>query len=288
MGVCSSIITLKGQTPVITLDGHGTGLVFEGIGAVSAGGSSRLLIDYPKPYRSQILDYLFKPNYGANIQHLKIELGGDVDSTAGAEASHMHTFDDLNLNRGYEWWLMQQAKLRNPNMTFGALAWGAPGWIGGGVYYSQDNIDYIINFIKGARSRYGITIGDIGIWNESSYDIGWIINLKNALLSEGLSTLVVAADQGSFDIVADMINHPSLAGAVDVVGLHYPADPQPFSIPGNKRVWATEAGPWRGDWVGAKYLAKVYNRYYFGKITRTEIWSLITSYYDFLPTPHSG
>jgi hypothetical protein len=112
---------------------------FEGIGAVSAGASSRLLIDYPEPYRSQILDYLFKPNYGANIQYLKVELGGDVDSTDGAEPSHMHSATDLNFTRGYEWWLMQQAKLRNPNITFGALAWGAPGWIGNGQFYSQDN-----------------------------------------------------------------------------------------------------------------------------------------------------
>ena len=34
----------------------------EGIGAVSAGAPSRLLVDYPEPYRSQVLDYLFKPN----------------------------------------------------------------------------------------------------------------------------------------------------------------------------------------------------------------------------------
>src|SRR6266571_2129842 len=66
---------------VITIDGRGSGRVFEGIGAVSAGASSRLLIDYPEPYRSQILDYLFKPNYGAALQHLKVEIGGDANST---------------------------------------------------------------------------------------------------------------------------------------------------------------------------------------------------------------
>src|SRR5262249_35245259 len=115
-----------------------------------------------------------------------------------------------------------------------------------------------------------------------------IINLKKALISEGLSTLVVAADQSGLNIVSDMVNNSLLADAVDVVGMHYPSDPQPFQIPGNKRVWATEAGPWRGDWIGAQYLAQIYNSYYFGKITRTEVWSLITSYYDFLPTPHSG
>jgi hypothetical protein len=49
-------------TPLsITLDGHRTGRTFEGIGALSAGASSRLLIDYPEPYRRQILDFLSYP-----------------------------------------------------------------------------------------------------------------------------------------------------------------------------------------------------------------------------------
>ena len=75
----------------IKIDGSGKGRIFEGIGAVSAGASSRLLIDYPEPQRSQILDYLFKPNYGASLQHLKVEVGGDTNSTDGSEPSHMRT-----------------------------------------------------------------------------------------------------------------------------------------------------------------------------------------------------
>ncbi len=45
----------------IALDGAGKGSIYEGIGAASAGASSRLLYDYQEPYRSQVLDYLFKP-----------------------------------------------------------------------------------------------------------------------------------------------------------------------------------------------------------------------------------
>src|SRR5579862_5880885 len=175
----------------ITLDGSGTGKIFQGLGGVSAGGSSRLLIDYPEPYRSQILDYLFKPNYGASLQHLKVEIGGDMNSTAGAEPSHMHGATDQSYARGYEWWLMQQAKLRNPNITIEALAWGAPGWIGNGNFFSQDNINYILNFIQGAKSTYGLTIDEVGIWNETDFDPYWIIDLKAALQQAGLSTKIV-------------------------------------------------------------------------------------------------
>ena len=57
----------------IQLNAASTGRTFESIGAVSAGDSTRLLPDYPEPQRSQILDFLFKPKFGAGFQHLKIE-----------------------------------------------------------------------------------------------------------------------------------------------------------------------------------------------------------------------
>jgi galactosylceramidase len=43
-----------------------------GIGAMSTAGTSRLLMDYAEPLRGQILDYLFKPNFGASMHHLKV------------------------------------------------------------------------------------------------------------------------------------------------------------------------------------------------------------------------
>ncbi len=268
----------------ITLNGAGGGRIFEGMGAVSAGASSRLLIDYPEPYRTQILDYLFKPGYGASLQHLKCELGGDVNSTDGSEPSHMHTATDQNYNRGYEWWLMSEAKKRNPNIILDTLAWGAPGWIGNGNFFSQDMINYIINYVNGAKNTYGFTIDYVGIWNEQPYNTTWIKNLKSALVAAGLSTKVVAADQGNSNIVADMINDPALRDAVDVVGIHYPAvdgsAPLPASF-GNKPLWGSEDGPWRGDWVGAQFLARAYNHPYIdGKITKHEIWAPISSFYD--------
>ena len=128
----------------ITLDGTQGGRTFDGVGAISGGGgNSRLLYDYPEPERGQVLDYLFKPDYGASLQILKVEIGGDTNSTDGAESSHMHSAGDLNCDRGYEWWLMEQAKARNPNLRLYGLAWGAPGWLGGGSFWSQDTIDYL-------------------------------------------------------------------------------------------------------------------------------------------------
>ena len=137
----------------VIIEGGGLGRTFDGLGAISGGGgNSRLLIDYPEPNRSQILDYLFKPNYGASLQILKVEIGGDANSTSGAEPSHMHSASDENYYRGYEWWLMEQAKARNPDIKLVALEWTAPGWIGGGSnFWSQDNVDYIVKWITGAN-----------------------------------------------------------------------------------------------------------------------------------------
>jgi O-glycosyl hydrolase len=161
------------QKTEIKIDGSGKGRIFEGIGGVSAGASSRLLIDYPEPQRSQILDYLFKPNYGAALQDLKVEVGGDTNSTDGSEPSHMHTRTDENYGRGYEWWLMKEAKARNPKIILDILPWGAPGWIGNGKYYSQDMANYIVKFIQGAKKQHGLDIDYVGIWNETNYDVGY-------------------------------------------------------------------------------------------------------------------
>jgi len=127
--VLMAISTARAAETAIPIDGKDTGRIFDGIGALSAGASSRLLIDYPEPQRGEILDYLFRPNFGAALQINKVEIGGDMNSTDGSEPSHMRTRDDENYNRGYEWWLMTESKKRNPQVKLSGLQWGAPNWV---------------------------------------------------------------------------------------------------------------------------------------------------------------
>jgi galactosylceramidase len=277
---------------VVTVDGRRVGRTFEGIGAVSAGASSRLLIEYPEPYRSQVLDYLFKPNYGAGFQHLKVEIGGDVNSTDGCEPSHQHTRREENYQRGYEWWLMQEAKRRNRGICLEALEWGAPAWLGSGYFNTQDNADYIARFIKGAKTVHGLEVDYTGIWNETRADMGFVKLLRQTLDRNGLGRvqIVAAEDINRWSFVEVMKTDPELAKAVQIVGVHYPKynSTTAARICG-KRLWASEDGPWKGNWVGACALAKLYNRNYIGgKMTKTIIWSPVTSYYDNLPLPGSG
>lgn len=58
-----------------------------------------------------------------------MEIGGDSDATEGAEPSHMHFKGDLNYDRGYEWWLMKEAKARNPDIKLYGLPWAWAGWL---------------------------------------------------------------------------------------------------------------------------------------------------------------
>src|SRR4051794_17265200 len=98
----------------ITINGSSGGRLFDGVGAISGGGgNSRLLVDYPEPQRSDILDYLFKPGYGAAMQIMKVEIGGDTNPTPGAGPSHEHTPGTLNCDRRGEGGLMGPPEGRN-------------------------------------------------------------------------------------------------------------------------------------------------------------------------------
>jgi hypothetical protein len=296
--VAATVLSVASAKAVnVVLNGTLTGRTFEGLGAVSAGASSRLLIDYPEPQQSQILDYLFKPNYGAALQHLKVEIGGSVNSTDGTEPTHMLTRTDQNYTRGYEWWLMTQATERNPGITLDCLAWGAPGWIGNGNYNSQDMCNYIVNFINGAQTYYGLTFGFTGTHNEATIDTTWIKLLRSTLNANGLEDVqLVAADEwgGTWNIVTNssygLLFDPVLSNDVARIGAHYPGSTSPAAaqtcgIP----LWSSEDGIGGSTWAAATNLGALYNLNYINaKITATEIWSPITSYYGILPASDSG
>jgi Glycosyl hydrolase family 59 len=307
--LCSSATPLvNGQVITVTLDGTSKGKTFDGIGALSAGASSRLLSDYQEPYRSQILDYLFKPGYGAALQHLKVEIGGDVNSTDGSEPSHMRTPTDHDYSRGYEWWLMQEARKRNPQIVLDTLPWGAPGWVGNGNYYSPDMARYVADFLENAKKQSGIDIAYTGIWNEKKFDAAYVKELRRVLNERHLPTRIVCCDQypgegfGQWSIADAMHDDPTLKAAVDVVGVHYSLVDGKYTTPGSARsldkpLWSSEDQPNSGagpilsrDWlIGGRILARLFNLNYLeGGFTKTEIWSPVTSYYDILAAPNSG
>ena len=292
------------QTSIV-LDGDSPGRRFDGIGAVSAGASSRLLIDYPERYRSQILDYLFKPNYGASLQHLKVEIGADVNSTDGSEPSHERFRGEHAYDRGYEWWLMNEARKRNPSILLDSLAWGAPGWVGNGKLYSEDMTNYVADFILGGKREQGADITLTGSWNERAYDADYVKLLHKTLSARTPGVRLVCCDEfraNSWRIADDLKTDAALARDVDIVSVHYPRKNGKLTTPEaartlDKPLWSSEDQPDSSasvilsrEWqIGGRSLAKLYIRNYLeGSFTATEIWSPVTSYYDILAAPNSG
>jgi hypothetical protein len=292
--VCTQPATIEAGPTAILVDGAGNGRTFDGIGGLSGGGgTSRLLIDYPPQQQNEILDFLFKPQFGASLHILKVEIGGDTNTTNGAEASHERGPTDQNYQRGYEWWLMEQAKKRNPSIKLYGLEWGAPGWFSGG-YFSQDNIDYIVNWITHAQSDHGLTIDYIGCRNEMPCTASWLEQLKAALSSHGLSTKVVSNDSVGWGDAATLQSDATYAAAVDIVGSHYPcgylkdgttcaATGTATAIALGKPLWASEQGSQRFD-TGALPMARNYIRGYLqAKITASINWSLAGAWYTNIP-----
>ncbi|KAG9481760.1 hypothetical protein GDO78_010797 [Eleutherodactylus coqui] len=286
-----ALLCVQGVRAVYELsDRGGWGRQFDGIGAVSGGGAtSRLLVNYAEPYRSQILDYLFKPNFGASLHIFKVEIGGDAQTTDGTEPSHMHYPDDQNYFRGYEWWLMKEAKKRNPDIKLVGLPWAFPGWIGYGKNWPYDFPDvtayYVVSWIIGAKQYHDLDIDYVGIWNERAFDVPYIKVLRNTLDRLGLHNIGIIAADGNWEIASEMVIDPYLYDAVQIIGAHYPGTlTVEDAISTGKQLWASEDYSTFNDEVGGGCWARILNQNYVnGNITSTISWNLVASYYEQLP-----
>jgi hypothetical protein len=186
-------------TTSITVNGNGGARVYDGVGAVlGGGGNARYLEDYPPAQRSQILDYLFKPGYGASLQLLKLEIGGDGNSSDGAEPSVEHTAGSINCGAGYEFALARQAVALNPDLKLYGLQWGAPSWVGsGGSLFTSADISYLLDWL-GCAKQDGLTISYLGGWNErdNGSHASWFHALRLALNAGGYPDVQIVAGDG--------------------------------------------------------------------------------------------
>uniref|UniRef100_A0A8C2CWS0 Galactocerebrosidase n=1 Tax=Cyprinus carpio TaxID=7962 RepID=A0A8C2CWS0_CYPCA len=277
-------------------DKTGLGRSFDGIGGLSGGGAtSRLLVNYAEPYRSQILDYLFKPKFGASLQILKVEIGGDAQTTDGTEPSHMHYEDDENYFRGYEWWLMKEAKKRNPNITLIGLPWAFPGWVGNGENwpYSFPDItaSYVVSWILGAKQYHNLDIDYVGIWNERSFNSKYIKLLRYTLDKSGLERVKIIASDNLWEPISSVVTaDKELQDAVEILGVHYPGtNTLPEALKTGKKLWSSEDYSTFNDNVGGGCWARILNQNYVnGKMTATICWNLVSSYYGDLPFGRDG
>ncbi len=265
-------------TSIVELDPASGGRVFEGIGAVSAGASTRLLVDYPEPQRSQILDFLFKPKFGAGFQHLKVEIGSGENSTCGSEPSHVVMREELAdpKPRGYEFWLMAEARKRNAEIILDCLPWAYPHWVGD--RFSQESAEWFTAFLEVARKQFGLELNWISAaQNEMGTDLNWIRkNLRPTLDARGFSKVKLQApddDSEYWEIFDALEKDPAVDRLIGAVGYHYVDGREPWQIDqkagrdaaekakrSGKPLWASEewsqsGGQW-GD-KGALYVEPV-------------------------------
>jgi hypothetical protein len=292
---------LTGQETTITIDGKGSGRILDGIGGISSS-SSRLLYDYPEPQRSQILDFLFRQNYGAALQILKVEIGSDSNSTVTSEPSHMRAADELNCHRGIEWWLMREARARNPEIKFYGLLWGAPGWLKGGLW-SDDHVRYILSWLGCAKDN-GFRIDYIGGANESYQpppESSFFVALRKALRTTFPNVKIVATDEHTppkyWSVATAMKSDPDYSRAVDILGEHdichwrtpyKHCDVSQDALDSDKPLWNSEQSS-QDAAAGAGPLARAMNRNYIdARVTGNINWPAIASFYGNTDTGGTG
>jgi galactosylceramidase len=280
---------------VVMVDSAAAGKRFDGIGAVSGGGATSVLLkDYPEPQRGQILDLLFKPKFGAAMSALLVEIPGDGNSTQGSELSHMHSRDDENYRRGYEWWVMSEAKKRNPAITLDGLAWSVPGWVGNGDLSSEDMCEYYVKWIHGLKNVYGLEFDAIGCRNERGVYTDFVKRLRSTLNSHGLEKVKVHAfdnwGKAKWDWCNQLDTDADLRAAVDIISNHTMSEvPTPTAVKEladrlRKPIWNTEEHVYKKGFDCEISLVQVFNENFISNdVTKVICWYLVSSFYPIEP-----
>ncbi|MEO7932625.1 MAG: family 16 glycoside hydrolase [Chthoniobacterales bacterium] len=277
------------------LNGAAGGPRFDGIGVVNGGGATSVLLkDYPEPQRSQILDLVYKPKFGASVSALLVEIPGDGNSTQGSMPSHMHTRDDLNYTRGYTWWILREAKKRNPDLSLDGSAWSAPGWVGNGNFWSQDAADYYVKWLQGLRSIYGLELDAMGCRNEMGVSLDFAKQLRASLDANGFGKIKIHAfdnwPKDKFDFVKNLLADEKARDAIAILSAHtlaeepVSAEVRKLAAEMGKPIWNTEEHVYLKGFDCAISVVKAFNvNHIRSGATRIVNWYDIAGVYPIEP-----
>ncbi|SEJ73629.1 galactosylceramidase [Sphingobium sp. AP50] len=294
---------------VLELRGDAPGDRFDGIGVVNGGGATSVLLkDYPEPQRSQILDLLYKPKFGASVSALLVEIPGDGNSTQGSMPSHMHSREDLNFHRGYTWWILSEAKERNPRLSLDATAWSAPGWLGtegklfprmegqgDAKFFSPDTIDYYVHWLDGLRREYRLELDAIGVRNEKGVSYEFAKEFRRSLNERGYSKVKLHAfdnwPEWKLDFVKDMVADRELRDSIDIISAHtfysnFKVSPEVKAAAKamGKPIWNSEDHVYKKGFDCAISIVECFNRNYIDSgATKVVNWYDIAGIYALEP-----
>ncbi|SFL53310.1 Glycosyl hydrolase family 59 [Gracilibacillus orientalis] len=231
----SETITIDGSD----VDEHNR---FKGFGTVSGNNTSRLLLDYKEEHPEkywEIMNQLFNKETGAGLAHVKVELGGDINSSSGTEPATMRYEDEpVNVLRGAGFQFAADAKSINPDITTEILRWGEPRWTWNGVADKayQNRYQWYKQTIDAVYEEYGFRLDYIGIsQNERAQngngrdEVEWLEYFTSNIKEEPnyqtdyKDIKLVAADgyRDTATISRTLLDNPDLIDEIDVISSHY-------------------------------------------------------------------
>lgn len=285
---------------------------YRGAGMVSGNNSSRLLLDYkaenPKAYW-EILEHTFGEN-GIGVNHLKLEMGSDINSSSGTEPSVMRSEEEkADVTRGAGYQLAADAKSVNPDLTLDMLWWGEPKWVSSSENVCAARYKWYKNTLDAAYEVYGLKFDYVSaVRNERAADLEWVKYLSSRLKSEtdcpydySKIKIVGGEEVCTWGFADRMLEDGALMDSVDVVGSHYTSSSTPaaqeLALKKGKELWLSEAsspmsyaeGAYRYDGAGSGLSGingaldianRIIGMYPNGKMTLYEYQPVISAYYD--------
>lgn len=234
----------------VTVDGNQVDKAntFGGFGSVTCNNTSRLLMDYKSLHEEQywkMMRLLFDKEEGAGLNHVKIEMGADVNSSSGTEPATMRAYDETpNVRRGAGFSFAADAKSINPDITVEILRWGEPKWTQEGIGYEDyENPKYEARYqwyrktIDAVYETYGYEITEVSPGQNErrkdyADDFAWIKYCAKRFNEDGENGIgafdyrkikIVAADlyRGINTTVDYLKKDEELRDLVDVISDHY-------------------------------------------------------------------
>lgn len=279
--------TVQDWIPV-TVDGNqiDAANTFGGFGSVTCNNTSRLLMDYKTLHEEkywEMMKLLFDKEKGAGLNHIKIEMGADVNSSSGTEPATMRSPDEEpNVMRGAGFHFAADAKTINPDITVEILRWGEPKWTQEGIGYEEyENPKYEARYqwyrktIDAVYETYGYKITEVSPGQNERRkdyhdDFAWIKYCAKRFKEDrarGIGAFdyeeikIVAADlyRGMNTTVDQLMEDSELRDLVDVISDHYQiwmgsADLTKLNQDYGKEIWYGES---TAPMVNAFYRANV-------------------------------
>lgn len=272
------------------IDGSSLGRKFEGIGGVTSNGMTKLLHEYPDHQRSDILDLLFTPKYGASFHQLKVEIGSDANGTCGTEPSHMRSETDFDITRGVGLWMAMEAKNRNPNLILDAIRWGTPAWLTD----NSKKYTFYRNFLQGAKDEFNLDFDFLAPdENEGSFSRNWVVNtLRPRLNNDGFASVkLTGADSTTDWNIASMVSSDTaLKNSLYAINAHYKQDsPDNAKNCGLPIFDSEDVVAYRHKFVSALDMAyKIIRSYASGRMVQYVMHPVIEAIYDDVPYTYKG